>query len=461
MNNIKNRKAFTIAAVRSGEGKTTLTLGIMAALVKRGIKVQPFKIGPDFIDPSLHKLITGKTSYNLDLKMMGSKCCLKTFVEKSEGSEISVLEGVMGLFDGNKASSAETTKLLGIPVFLIIDAKSCAESAVAILNGFKSYDEELEIAGVIFNKIGSDRHKELIQKEIEKKCNLPVIGYIKRDSSFEIPERHLGLVMEDDKVLQGKSIETLITTIEHSLDLDLLLSKCRFPEAKDSLSAKKNRPTKAKNATRLAIASDESFCFYYAQNIELMEEAGFEVVFFSPMYDSKLPSNTDMIYLGGGYPELHAEILSKNKTMLDDIKNNFERDIPIYGECGGFMYLCDSLIDLEGNVFQMTSIFPFQTIMNKRLRKLGYRKTKLLHDGFLGMKGDTLHGHEFHYSHVVENSFNKTSKQPAKLYSLDNNSYEGYIHGSALGSYVHLHFGRTPDIVTKMYESARMKGKIL
>ena len=445
-------RAFTLAATKSGAGKTTLTVGILAALIRRGIAVQPFKCGPDFIDPTLHKSITNRTSYNLDLKMMGSQACQRTFYEHAVSRDISLVEGVMGLFDGGRASTASLAKLLKIPVILIIDAQSCAQSAVAVLEGFHNYDPDVHIAGVIFNRIGSERHKRLIEEEVLKKSSVPVIGFMPRDINFTIPERHLGLHMGDENPLSGDTLAALADSIEKNLRIDLLLS-CES-ESNETCLEKVNIPARPPVSAKIEIgvASDEAFCFYYKENFEIFERAGFTLRTFSPLYDHEIPRQCKLIYLGGGYPELFAKELSQNGAMLESLREKHDQGVTIYSECGGFMYLCDKLVDMNGSVYSMAGLFPFKALMDKRLRKLGYRSVRLLQRSFLGKEGTRLHGHEFHYSHMVESDRENQTDTIARLYELDNNSCEGYYLGSAIGSYIHLHFGRNPEIADFMYD---------
>ena len=224
---MKSKSAFIIAATKSGGGKTTLTLGIMAALVKRGLRVQPYKCGPDFIDPSLHRTVTDRDSYNLDLKMMGELCCRETFRAKAKHADVLVIEGVMGLFDGGEASTAALARCLQVPVFLIIDAQSSAESCAAVLKGFEEFDADLDIAGVIINRIGSPRHRELVDAALTTHCRSRVIGYVKRDERFVIPHRHLGLHMGEEEPLDRKAMQELAQAVEEQLDLELMLEHCR------------------------------------------------------------------------------------------------------------------------------------------------------------------------------------------------------------------------------------------
>ncbi len=447
--------AFIVGAPRSGSGKTTLTMGIVAALVKRGLKVQCFKCGPDFIDPTLHRAITSKDSYNLDLTMMGTDCCRRTFTEKSRGADVVVVEGVMGLFDGGDASTAALAKVLDLPVLLIVDAGSAAESAAAMVLGFQKYDPQLTIGKVIFNNIGSPRHRQLIEDAVSTHCDLDYVGFLGRDRTYHIPGRHLGLHMGSEKPLSDEGLKGLLQAVERELDLDTIIAQkaglTKSPH--ESARAPEKDPARGKGKRlRLGLARDEAFCFYYPQNLELFEERGFEIVDFSPIHDQKLPEDLDMLYFGGGYPENYGAALSLNHSMRREIVAAHGRHLPIYAECGGFMYLCRSLRDMDGQVYEMTGVFPFETVMNTRLRKLGYRQATLLKDCLLGTKGDLLRGHEFHYSDI-----DFSHKKPEMhdkfehLYDLDNNIHEGYSVGSALGSYVHLHFGNSVSVIDHIY----------
>lgn len=442
---MKDIPAFIIAATRSGAGKTTLTLGIMSALVKRGLRVQPYKCGPDFIDPTLHTLVTGKTSYNIDLKMMGADRCRETVIQHARHSEVLILEGVMGLFDGGEASTAAVARVLNLPVFLIVDAQSSAESAAAVLKGFETYDPRVRLGGVIFNKIGSSRHRDLIESALVEQNTVPVLGYMIREELFRIPERHLGLYMGSEKPLDAQSINALAAYTETHLDLDLMLKRAGSisGQANSALSPGHRQQVQK----RLGVSMDEAFCFYYQQNLELFTRAGFQVVPFSPLHDTHLPADLQMIYLCGGYPELFAEDLARNQSMMASIRKAHQNNIPLYAECGGFMYLCETLTDNDGTSHRMAGIFPYHTTMNKRLRRLGYRVVRLMESCLLGNKDAVLYGHEFHYSDIVT-SFNEDNKKGEirLLYELDNNSYEGYSSGSAIGSYVHLHFANTPAV---------------
>jgi len=435
---MKTSSAFLIGGTSSGSGKTLLTIGIMAALKARGLQVQPFKCGPDFIDPSLHIMVTGEISSNLDLRMCGPEFCFDTFKARFAGKDVAVVEGVMGLFDGGIASSASLARELNIPVVLVIDARSAAESVAAVVKGFEVYSPTTRIAAVIFNRVGSKRHRELIEAGMEGICESLILGFFPRDIRFEIPDRHLGLHMGEEKPLKDKQLLELADAIEKHLDLDALLSISSSPIVEPL--QKKSHTVAPPEKVRLAVAKDAAFCFYYKDNFEILEKAGAELVFFSPLSDKALPENCKGIYFGGGYPEMYAETLSANKAMLAAVHTFGESGGIIYGECGGFMYLCEEIACLDSQMFAMTALFPFTVQMKPHLSRLGYRNPKLLSSCILGVTGQDLHGHEFHYSDIVDHEDGTQA-----IYQLPNDTREGYVYKNVLGGYLHLHFARSAD----------------
>lgn len=437
---------FIIAATKSGSGKTLLTLGLMAALVRRGLRVQAFKCGPDFIDPTLHKMVVGTTSRNLDLFMMGAACCQKNFARFSEGSDVLVVEGVMGLFDGGQSSTAALAKVLDLPVLLIVDARSAAESVAAVLKGFEVFDSSLRLCGVIVNQTGSERHVSLIREAMTSSCSTPFLGAFPRNPDFAMAERHLGLYMGEEQPLAAGHIANLAEAIEKHIDIDVLLQATDRTVVPSNSDIETIQPGQR---LRMAVARDAAFCFYYQDNFDILTAAGFDLVYFSPLTDPSLPEEIDAVYIGGGYPELHAAELSANGGMRNSLQRWVEEGGILYCECGGLMYMSQHLADLEDRVYPMVGVFPLQMVMKKRLSRLGYRTVTLMHDCFLGKNGDRLYGHEFHYSEISV----ETGKVRC-LYHLEDGRYEGYTKNNAIGSYVHLHFGRTVANVTSIFQSA-------
>jgi cobyrinic acid a,c-diamide synthase len=452
-----------IAGTYSGCGKTTITLGVLAALKKKGMAVQSFKAGPDFIDTGLHRMITGRPSRNLDLWMCGEDYVKACFHKHSTGVDISVVEGVMGLYDGD-FSTARLADALNLPVILIVDAYGMAESAGAVVKGFMEYKNPNLIKGIIFNRVASERHFRRLKNSVR---GVEVLGYLPRDLNFEIPHRHLGLAVAEENPIAGENIERLADTVLRHVDIEAILAMNDYlPKVTihDSMSLKQGgdcprftsvAPVESglsqTSAPKIAIAYDRAFCFYYEDNLDLLKNAGAEIVTFSPISDSNIPDNVDAVYIGGGYPELYAGELSKNQSMLEAIYNWADSGKPIYAECGGLMYLSQGIHDFQGNFFRMAGVFPFETQMKNGRSHLGYREVILNDDCIHGKKGDKLRGHEFHYSEIKPSAF---SLQPSALttcYSLFDNTgqnlqNEGYRIENTLASYVHLHFGSNSNI---------------
>jgi cobyrinic acid a,c-diamide synthase len=449
-------KGLIVAGTKSGCGKTTISLGLMAALTRRGLKVAPFKIGPDFIDPGHHTRVTGSVSRNLDGWMLSKDYNLELFRRYGAYADIAIVEGVMGLFDGydgksEAGSSAQMAKWLHLPVVLMVDAGSMARSAAAIVSGFERFDEDLTFAGVIFNNLGSDRHLRYLTDALVDNVQMTCLGGIQRSEAIAIPERHLGLVTQQDHVLTPDNLNTLANLIEETIDLDNLLTNLPDISLPDGPARKPE--SNGTPCVRIGIAWDNAFCFYYRDNFDLLEENGAELIFFSPMSDPQLPPNIDGLYFGGGYPELNAAQLEANASLKAEIKRSCMSGMPIYGECGGFMYLCNQIEDQEGNRYAMTDCFPFSTKMFPRLKALGYREVVLTADTIIGKTGQRIRGHEFHYSEL-ENQIPEMNT----VYRISdrtglNKPPDGYLVQRTLGSYNHLHFGSQPQTARNMVET--------
>ena len=437
-------QGIVIAGTHSGCGKTTVTLGLLAAFKKKGLEVQPFKAGPDFIDTGLHRLITGRPSRNLDLWMCGKQAAIECFKRHAQDADIAVIEGVMGMYDG-EFSTAVLASTLGTPVILVVDAYGMAESAGAVVKGFAC---EL-LAGVIFNRVAADSHFKRLKDSVQ---NVPVLGYLPRDLDFEIPHRHLGLVVAEEAPLAHDGIDKLADAVIEHINIDLILEagdirngeteSRRIGESENlckRLFPDSPIPRFPGSDVKIAVAYDRSFCFYYEDNLDLLRQAGAELIFFSPLSGPHIPADADAVYIGGGYPELYAEALSGNSTMLASVNAWSRSGKPLYAECGGLMYLSQGIYDFNGSFFKMAGVFPFETQMSKGGLHLGYREILLEGDCILGKKGEILRGHEFHYSHIVN------SRETNRIYSVCNRSGkplpdEGYRLNRTLASYVHLHF---------------------
>lgn len=441
----------------------------MAALVRRGLKVAPFKVGPDFIDPGHHARIAQRPSRNLDGWMLSRAYNQSCFARHAADADVAVVEGVMGLFDGyggnNEAgSTAQMAKWLGLPVILVVNAASMARSAAALVRGFVDFDPGLSFAGVLFNHLGSAGHLAYLKAAMEAYVTVPLLGGLVRDEALRMPERHLGLMTAEDLPLSEADMERLAHRVEAAIDLDRLLSE--LPEIKVPAHPDEGR-RRSTAPVRLAVARDRAFCFYYPDNLDLLAGAGAQLVPFSPLDDATLPEALDGIYLGGGYPELHGAMLSGNAPMRQAILQCSRAGMPIYAECGGFMYLCSTLKDRDGGLYPMCGCFPFQAEMHPRLRTLGYREIRLTADALIGARGAVVRGHEFHYSDLAGEG---QTNPPATAYAVADRkgnlaTSEGYTVRRTLGSYIHLHFGSrrecAGDFVAacRSYRQARSKTK--
>ncbi|RCW84209.1 cobyrinic acid a,c-diamide synthase [Halanaerobium sp. DL-01] len=442
---------IVIAGSRSGVGKTTISLGLMAALKKRGFKVQPFKVGPDYIDPGFHTLICGRDSYNLDSYFLGAAGVNKVFSEKSKQADISMIEGVMGLFDGkgknSTSSTAEIAKIINAPVILIIDARKVAQSAAAVVYGYKNYDQKLNLKGVIINNISSPHHFELLKKAIkDKMSDLIVLGYLPKNQDLELPERHLGLVpVSESSELKAYS-QKLVELMEKYIDIEQVIEISQV-ESENLLKNNLAIKSTIKNI-KIGLASDQAFNFYYQINLDLLKAAGAKIVEFSPLTDSRLPE-VDAVYLGGGFPESFLQELAANREFKSDFKEKVKQGLPAYAECGGLMYFCRQVKDFEGKEFQMLDLLPAEIEMTSKLQEMGYREVEASADNLLFKKGEKARGHVFHYSRIskidqkVKRSYNYRKKEEGYS-SLDN----------ILASYIHLHFASNLQIVKNYLEKA-------
>ncbi|MEJ5329054.1 MAG: cobyrinate a,c-diamide synthase [Desulfobaccales bacterium] len=438
-------KGLVVAGAMSGVGKTTLTLGLIAALRRRGLVVQPFKVGPDFIDPGHHAQAAGRPSATLDGWMLPREENLAVFARWAAGAQVAVVEGVMGLFDGldgksEAGSTAQMAKWLRLPVLLVVDARSLARSAAALVHGFTSFDPELTFAGVVFNRVGSPAHLAYLKEAMEALPQVPCLGGLPREESLGIPERHLGLTTAEDHPLSPAYLDRLANLVETHLDLDRLLST--LPEVTLASVPSSDLP---EPQVRLGVARDRAFCFYYPDNLKWLRLCGAELVEFSPLRDRALPPEVHGLYVGGGYPELAAAELAANRAFLDDLRARAAAGLPIYAECGGLMYLGREIQDLEGARHAMAGILPLRFRMRPRLAALGYREVTLTADTLLGPAGTVLRGHEFHYSDLVaeeaplERVYRLTPRRGGEAVE------EGFSQGNILASYVHLHFGSRPE----------------
>ena len=430
----KNFPRLIIAATQSGAGKTTITCGILAALKKRGLDVQAYKVGPDYIDTGFHEIASGKPSHNLDSWLAGENKLQEIFFSASNSLKFAVIEGVMGLYDGGQggiSSTAQIAQILASPVILIIDVKSMGTSAAAVALGFREFDKNLNLAGVILNRVGSDSHKKMIVDALEK-INIKCFGAIKRNAEFVLPERHLGLVPTAENNFD-KMIEKICATVEAELDIDALIKIAEYAPA---VNVEIPTVKKISSTFKIAVAKDAAFNFYYEESLHELEKLGAELIYFSPLEDEKLPANISGLIIGGGFPEMFAQKLQDNKKIRLAIRDSAENNLPIYAECGGFMYLMNSITDFDGKIFEMCGIIPSQAVMTSKLQTVGYIDAEILQDCIIGKAGDKIHAHEFHFStaDTDKNIFGCKRMRTGKIYRA------GFFTKNIVASYLHIHF---------------------
>ena len=485
-------RVLVVAGTASGVGKTSVTLGLLSALRRRGLRVQAFKVGPDFIDPGLHEVASGRASYNLDGWMCGREAVLATVARRAAEADVAIVEGVMGCFDGidgssDAGSTAQVARWLGAPVVLVVDAAAQSRSAAATVLGFERFDPALNVAAVIVNRVGGDTHARWVSEAIRAACRAVPVGAIPRDDAWwAMPERHLGLLTAADGVLAGERLVRMAETVERAVDLDALLAlasplswgaptwpptppnarrgpakagRASMPPSsfkRRGLRPPRTVPANARSTpgipgrssmprATIGIARDHAFQFYYAENLDLLREAGAELVEWSPLADGE-PPDVDGLYFGGGYPELDAQQLADNARCRQSVRRfALDPGRPVYAECGGLMYLAESLEDAEGRVHEMVGLLPARVTMRPPRMSLGYLGVTLTAPTPLGPAGTVARGQEFHFSTLspvpasVPRAYGVTAPGGATR-------AEGYVVGRSLMSYVHLHFASNPAL---------------
>ncbi len=421
---------IVIAGTSSHCGKTTVTCAILSALRHRGLKVCAYKTGPDYIDPQYLRLAGQCEAYNLDTWLMTGERTIQLFAETSRGNDAAIIEGAMGLYDGGMNSTAEISKLLRAPVVLVIDAKSAGESAAAVALGFREYDSDVNVAGVILNRVGSDYHAGIIAEALRAK-GISLLGTFRRNDGLAVPERHLGLVPADE--FSGCDYDLLGREAESCIDVGELM---RIAGSSGSLhDVPLHEITPCVHGVIVGIARDEALSFYYPDSLRTLEALGANLVFFSPMRDDCLPKADGYIF-GGGFPEMFAQELSGNASMLECIRLCRK---PVLAECGGFMYLCRSITDTSGNVHGMAGVIPYDSVMTSR-PVLGYMTARALRDSILCAEGQVLRGHEFHYSTVDGEQDKDTRLFELTRRGTNTSHYGGYVKGNITASYLHTNF---------------------
>ncbi|MCX8207704.1 MAG: Ni-sirohydrochlorin a,c-diamide synthase [Methanothrix sp.] len=463
---------IVIAGDRSSSGKTTIVAGLLSALVRMGLKVQAFKVAMDYIDPSYHTWITGRFCRNLDGYLMSERRVMEIFAHAAGDADIAVIEGVRGLYEGyegDAGSTAQIAKMLRAPVILVVDARSITRSAAALVKGYMDYDRDVRIRGVILNKLGGERHADKATREIERYAGVPVVGAIQRNDEMHLAMRHLGLVPVMEGRLRHHGFDDRVSRIreivEMSLDIKRLIEIAGGAEDLEDVKPDLYLKNERGLGLKVGVAQDEAFNFYYRDNLELIELAGAEVVPFSPIHDSRIPE-VDGLYIGGGYPELYAEDLSRNSSMMSSISNAEADGMPVYAECGGLMYMCRELEwpdDGEGSAhkkssYQMVGLVPALARRGRR-RIVSYVNGSFVTDTCIGRKGDGFMGHEFHHSELVVDGDVRYGIRLSRGTGISD-GLDGIVDGRMIASYSHLHsasYRGFPDIFLDACREYRYK----
>ena len=444
-----------LAGATSGVGKTTLTTGLIGALRTRGFRVAPFKVGPDYIDPSYLAKAAGRPCQNLDSWLLPHDALRDVFARGTAEADFAVVEGVMGLFDGRTGgdeagSTAEVAKLLGLPVVLVVDAAKVARSVGALVLGYQRFDPDLRLVGVILNNVASPSHAAMCREAIVMATGLPVLGALMRDESLRAPERHLGLIPTVEGRIADAYFAALATNVSAQVDVSALLELTGTVHlATGEVSGGLWPSTPQASRVPIAVAQDEAFSFLYPANLTLLEAWGAEILPFSPLRDGRVPSGAAGVLLGGGFPELYADALASNKAMLASVRGTAARGIPVYAECGGLMYLGESLTDAGGRTHELAGVVPLRSSMSRTRLTLGYRTATARAAGPHVTRGQTVRGHEFHWSALDD----AVDAETAAYDLAEGAALEGYARENVWASYVHLHFASDPGIAPRLVES--------
>lgn len=449
----RNIPRIVIAVTQSGVGKTTVVTGLLAALVARNINVQSYKVGPDYIDPGFHSLASGKPTHNLDTWLMPPELTARMFANTAQESELAVVEGVMGLYDGGRqgvSSTAALAKLLKAPVILVVDAKSMGESIAATVLGYKLYDPEVHIAGVIVNRLGSVTHRDLVLEALQK-IHMPVLGCLFRDPGIVLPERHLGLTPVTEQTSETFAAD-LGKVMESQLEIDRIV-ELAGKAAPLTVPAAEHYPEVPQ--LRIGVAQDQAFSFYYPESLSVLQVLGAELVPFSPLTDHDLPA-VDGLLLGGGFPEMFAEALAANRTMRQAVQSAARKGMPVYAECGGLMYLTRQLVDFSGKAYEMAGVIPASCVMEQKLQTVGYVEAMPLGDKLLCSQGQALRGHEFHFSRLIPDEAETFPWAFTMIKLRTGAGYPGgYAAGNILASYLHMHFAGNKPAAHRFVKACR------
>lgn len=445
-------RACVITGTHSSVGKTTWTLGLMMLARRKNLTVQPFKVGPDYIDPGYHHLICRpRYSRNLDLFLLSHATVEDLFTRHVKGAEVAIVEGVMGLFDGKDplgevGSTAQLAKLLRLPILLVVDGSGMAGSAAAVVMGFQKLDPLISLAGVLVNRVAGEGHFQWLRQAIEKRTGVPCLGYLPCDEKFVIPERYLGLRPAGEGEGDLERISAVTDFLEQHFDWDRFWERTGWREEGDRPQKRPwpwRRNSMGEHRPLVGIAYDPAFSFYYRDSLDLLEEAGARLAFFSPLHDTAVPEGADLLYFGGGFPERYASTLAANESMRQALQRYYAAGGHIYAECGGLLYLAEVFVEPEGRSLPMVGLVPGRVRMTDRLQNFGYHECTAEEGTFLFSRGQLLRSHEFHYS-VWDGEGKHRS-----VYRIGDRR-EGFLGDRLIATYQHLHFASDPQVVARM-----------
>ncbi|MBI4504099.1 MAG: cobyrinate a,c-diamide synthase [Chloroflexi bacterium] len=445
---------LVVAAVTSGAGKTTLAAGLIAALRARALRVQPFKCGPDYLDPSYHSAAAGQPCRTLDTWLLPEETLRGLFRRACRDAEVAIVEGVMGLYDGRAngdlGSTAHIARLLDAPVLLVLDVAKASRTLAAVVVGLARFDPRVRLAGVVLNNVASERHRQWVAEAVEAEAQVPVLGALPRQPDLALPERHLGLQPSWEHAELPTLLERLAAQVAAHVDLERVLALARSAGPLTGAARDPLAEAEAGRSVVLAVARDAAFNFYYQDSLDLLAAHGAVLAPFRPTTDAALPEGTAGVYVGGGYPELHAEALAANAPLLDELRARLAAGMPLYAECGGLMYACQGIVDFEGRRHRMLGVMPGWSIMRQRRTQLGYVEVEALRDTLLHRAGERARGHEFHWSELEgapePPAYHITGREPP---------HEGWAVGGVLASYVHLHFAGFPPAAARFVAACR------
>ena len=455
----KHVPGIIIAGLRGGSGKTVLSLGITAAWKEKGFKVSPFKKGPDYIDAGWLSRAAGRPCYNLDTFLCSPATVKQSYIEHSNNCDVCLVEGNRGLYDGidtdGSTSTAELAKLLNLPVLIVLDCTKATRTMAALLLGCMKFDPDIRIIGVILNRVAGKRHEQKVRVNIEKFCQIPVFGAIPKLEAEDFPERHMGLIPSEEHAFSDKAIQAAGRVAKTHIDLDGLYDILIRQESSGPIKIpeiQKNQDAGPGKVT-IGIVMDSAFQFYYPDNIDALRKLGAKIVFISPLKGTSIP-DVDAIYMGGGFPETHAPELARNQGFRDSLKRISEKGLPIYAECGGLIFLGQS-IRLEDQVYPMSGIFPIQFGLCKTPQGHGYTKVEVVHENPFFKVGETLKGHEFRYSSILNIDY--TDDEMAFRMERGKgiiDKKDGFFKQNTFGTYTHLHALGTPSWAPSLIEKA-------